>query len=110
MSSSSNSSSSSSSSNPSNGVLHPALTLLREDFHVAGARRAHSRFLDTSTNQPKWFAQHRRTVLEAALFAGRDKVSSLTRLGEADLLFGPGALDRAGKLMQRHVLCYRLDK
>jgi hypothetical protein len=61
---------------PTNGVLHPALTLLREDFEVQGARRAHSRFIDTATNQPRWFAQHRRTVLEAALFHGREKVSS----------------------------------
>lgn len=95
MSFNSSSSSSSSGSGPTNGVLHPALTLLREDFDVSGARRAHSRFIDTSTNQPRWFAQHRRTVPEAALFHGRDKVSGLISLHldgfSGSLVFGGSA-------------------
>lgn len=56
-------------------VVSPALVLLQQAFDAPSGRRDHSRFIDEETGMPRWFAQHRRSVMEAALFAGRDKVS-----------------------------------
>lgn len=71
------------------GVYSPTLFLLREGFNVDGGHRDHSRYLDAETLKPKFFAQHRRSCLEAALFAGRDKVSNPTRLLRA-FVWGEG--------------------
>ncbi|KAK4049635.1 hypothetical protein OIO90_005394 [Microbotryomycetes sp. JL221] len=60
------------------GVVSPAMFLTCEAFHVDNARRDHVRYVDEHRQLPRYFAQHRRTVLEAALFDGRDKVGSVT--------------------------------
>ncbi|KAK4050409.1 hypothetical protein OIV83_003479 [Microbotryomycetes sp. JL201] len=60
------------------GVVSPAMYLTCEAFHVENARRDHVRYVDAGKQLPRFFAQHRRTVLEAALFEGRDKVGQAT--------------------------------
>ncbi|KAM0793747.1 hypothetical protein ACM66B_001167 [Microbotryomycetes sp. NB124-2] len=60
------------------GVSSPAMFLTCEGFHVENARRDHVRYVDTVKQLPRFFAQHRRTVLEVALFEGRDKIGAVT--------------------------------
>lgn len=57
------------------GVLNPQLRFTREPFQVQGGHRDHQRWILESTGRPSFFSQHRRSVMEAALFEGRTKVS-----------------------------------
>lgn len=86
------------------GVVNPHLTLVQERFEPHGAVRIHHRLIPVETSggrgagaggspsssnsghgpgsyhlqhgAPRFFLQSRRSVLESALFSGREKVSS----------------------------------
>lgn len=73
------------------GVVSPAMFLLCEAFTVENARRDHVRYVDEHKLVPRFFAQHRRTVLEAALFEGRDKVRARSRIQYMTTLSSPRA-------------------
>lgn len=51
------------------------MQLVREPFTVQGGNRDHTVYRSLEKGRPMFFAQHRRSCYEAALFEGRTKVS-----------------------------------